>query len=57
MSNIPKTCKAWILKEKPGEQVTDKVRALSHPHLPRILPCPRRPRTSLAGHSEPAAAS
>ncbi|KPV78293.1 uncharacterized protein RHOBADRAFT_64369 [Rhodotorula graminis WP1] len=28
MSNIPKTCKAWILKEKPGEQVTDKTFAL-----------------------------
>ncbi|GAA5838351.1 hypothetical protein JCM9279_003217 [Rhodotorula babjevae] len=28
MSNIPKTCKAWILKEKPGEQVNDKTFAL-----------------------------
>lgn len=32
-------------------------RSLSHPHLPRSLPCPRRPRTSLAGHHEPTAAS
>lgn len=51
MSNIPKTCKAWILKEKPGEQVTDKVRSLS-PLTSRALfpayagPAPRWPATT-----------
>lgn len=28
MADIPKDCKAWILAEKPGERVTDKVRPL-----------------------------